>query len=295
MLTFCRATGRLLTVLSLLLPSWAAAQSSVWVASQGDNRVYLAGTVHLLRPLDYPLPVEFDSAYAQANRVFFETDIAAMSDPMVQAGMLQQLMYTDTRSLRSVLTPEAMAALESHLTGLGMPVLMVERFKPGLLVSTLQVLEFQRLGFTPQGVDMHFHGQAQRDGKPTGQLESVQAQIDFIARMGEGSESDFVLMSLNDLEEMGGVMNDLIDSWRQGDVERLERLFVDDMRTQSPDLYRTLLVDRNNAWMPIIEGMFAEPGTEFVLVGAAHLAGPNGLLALLAGRGYQIEQIRGAP
>lgn len=282
----------LLTVLATsLVPLPAVADTAVWRAQSGDSRIYLGGTVHLLRPADYPLPEEFEQAYQDSDRLYFETDISAMNDMAVQAGMLQQLMYSDERTLESVLNAEAYQALSSYAAGNGLPLAMLQKFKPGLVVSTLQVLEFQKLGFTPLGVDMHFHNRAIGDGKPRGELEPVQAQIDYIAGMGEGNESEFILLSLEDMAEISDTMEELIAAWRSGDNNQLAELFVNEMKEQSIELYNSLLVERNNNWMGVIEGLFNEAGTEFILVGAAHLVGEDGLLAQLQRRGYQVEQL----
>ncbi len=267
------------------------ADSSVWVVTSGSNKVYLGGTVHLLRTTDYPLPEEFEQAYDDSDRLYFETDINSMNDLAVQTRMLQQLTYSDARTLKSVLSTEAYNALSNHLDTVGMPIMLMEKFKPGLVVSTLQVIEFQKLGFTPQGVDVYFNNRALGDAKPVGELESVQAQIDFIANMGEGSESEFILLSLKDMQEIATTMDDLIAAWRTGDNNALAELFVDDMKAESEELYETLLVERNINWLPIIEQMFNQDGIEFVLVGAAHLVGEDGLLNLLQAKGYQVEQL----
>ncbi len=267
------------------------AESSVWVASSGDSKVYLGGTVHLLRPSDYPLPEEFEQAYADSDRLFFETDVAAMSEIAVQTRMLQRLTYNDARTLKTVLSDDAYRALSDHLMSAGMPVMMMEKFKPGLVISTLQLLEFQKMGFTPQGVDMYFSNRAMGDAKAVGELESVDAQIDYIAAMGEGNESEFILLSLDDLEEISTSMEDLVSAWREGDMEALASLFVDDMRVESEELYNSLLMERNLNWLPVIEQMFRDDGNEFVLVGAAHLVGEDGLLNLLEDQGYQVEKL----
>ena len=103
---------------------------------------------------------------------------------------MQQLSYSDGRTLKDVLDTEAYAALETYTAGVGMPLMMLEQFKPGMIVSTLQVLEFQRMGFTPQGVDAFFNAQALTDGKSLGALETLDEQIGFLAAMGEGNESE---------------------------------------------------------------------------------------------------------
>jgi uncharacterized protein len=277
--------------LFLLSLSQAKADTSVWSVRSGDNVIYLGGTVHLLRPADYPLPGEFEEAYQASSELYFETDIASMSDLSVQAQMLQQLTYGDDESLSSILSDEAYAALSAYTATAGLPIAMLNKFKPGLLISTLQILVFQSMGFTPQGVDAFFHTRAVGDGKAEGQLETVQEQIGFIAAMGEGNESEFILLSLKDLAETGDVMEDMIGAWRSGDAEGLSELFVEEMKVEAPALYDTLLLQRNLKWVPQIDSMLQDADTEFVLVGAAHLVGENGLLDLLSQKGYEINQL----
>ncbi len=277
--------------LFLLSLSQAKADTSVWSVRSGDNVIYLGGTVHLLRPADYPLPGEFEEAYQASSELYFETDIASMSDLSVQAQMLQQLTYGDDKSLSSILSDEAYAALSIYTATAGLPIAMLNKFKPGLLISTLQILVFQSMGFTPQGVDAFFHTRAVGDGKAEGQLETVQEQIGFIAAMGEGNESEFILLSLKDLAETGDVMEGMIGAWRSGDAEGLSELFVEDMKVEAPALYDTLLLQRNLKWVPQIDSMLQDADTEFVLVGAAHLVGENGLLDLLSQKGYEINQL----
>ena len=89
----------------LLGTSQTLADTSVWSVSSGDNILYLGGTVHLLRPGDYPLPSEFEEVYQASSELIFETDIGSMNDLSVQAQMLQQLTYSDERSLFLVTKP----------------------------------------------------------------------------------------------------------------------------------------------------------------------------------------------
>lgn len=286
-------TIRVLASLSVILGLSSAVQAdtSVWRVTSGANSLYLGGTVHLLRPSDYPLPEEYEQAYADAEELYFETDISAMSDLSVQAQMLQQLTYTDGRSLATVLNEEAHQALTDYTNNVGLPLTMLESFKPGMIISTLQVLEFQKLGFTPQGVDAYFNSRAMGDAKEIGALETLQEQIGFLAAMGEGNESEFILMSLRDIEKTNEVMEDMIAAWREGNSNALEDLFVNEMRQEAPELYDSLLKQRNLRWIPQIEDMMNDSDTEFVLVGAAHLIGPEGLVVLLREAGYEVTQL----
>jgi len=276
---------------TFLLSGVSVAETSVWRVSDGNNTVYLGGTVHLLRPSDYPLPEEYEQAYQASSELYFETDISSMSDLSVQAQMLQQLTYSDGRTLKTVLSEDAYTALEDYTATIGMPLMMLEQFKPGMIISTLQVLEFQRIGFTPQGVDAFFNTRALGDAKDIGALETIEEQIGFLAAMGEGNESEFILLSLEDLENTNALMEEMITAWRNGDERALQKLFVDDMQQRAPELFDSLLRQRNLRWMPQIEAMFEDPDTEFVLVGAAHLIGGEGLVQLLQSKGYEVSQL----
>lgn len=281
-----------LTSLCLLLFSVdSLAQSSVWLATKNGNTVYLGGTIHMLRADDYPLPPEFETAYAEADSLYFEIDIDQMNDPVAQLGMLQRLMYTDGRTLQTVLNNEAYSTLTDYVAKFGMPMLMLQNMKPGMLMSTLELLEFQTRGFTPDGVDMHFHQRAKADGKTIEAFETVDEQIGFIENMGEGEESEYVLLSLRDLEKIDDDIESMVSIWRNGEADDLVELFVEDMEETIPGVYQTLLLDRNNKWMPTIEAMFNDSNTEFILVGVAHLVGEDGLVQHLRNRGYQVNQL----
>ena len=245
----------------------------------------------MLRPMDYPLPEEYEQAYQASSKIYLETDLSSMTELSVRAQMQQQLTYQDERSLKTVLNEEAYSALSDYAELIGIPLAAMEKFKPGMIVSTLQVIEFQRMGFTPEGVDAYFYARAIGDAKTTGQLESVQDQIGFLASMGEGNESEFLLLSLRDLERTDEMMNDLLAAWRAGDNDQLAAIFITEMQSEAPDLYDSLLRQRNLKWILQIEQMLNDSVTEFVLVGAAHLVGSDGLLGLLKGKGYQVTQL----
>jgi uncharacterized protein len=59
---------------------------------------------------------------------------------------------------------------------------------------------------------------------------------------------------------------------------------------QEAQLYQRLLVERNKNWLPKLEALFARKSAAFVVVGAAHLVGPDGLVAMLKAKGYAVEQ-----
>jgi uncharacterized protein YbaP (TraB family) len=95
--------------------------------------------------------------------------------------------------------------------------------------------------------------------------------------------------SLKDLDSERASMAKLVEGWRAGDAPGVERIVLTELK-QEPLLYQRLLVERNRNWLPKIEALFARRGHALVVVGAAHLIGPDGLISLLRAKGYVVEQ-----
>jgi len=96
--------------------------------------------------------------------------------------------------------------------------------------------------------------------------------------------------SLKDADAERANMSKLVDAWRAGDGAGVERIVLSELKTE-PVLYQRLLVERNRNWMPKIEALFSRPTHALVIVGAAHLVGPDGLLAMLKAKGYTGDQM----
>jgi len=205
---------------------------------------------------------------------------------------LREVSYSDGRDIRQVLSASTYAALEQFFNARGIAMTQVVGFKPGMIAVTMSVLELQRLGLDGVGVDLYFQNRALQDGKRLGQLETVETQIEFIANMGRGQEDEMIVYSLEDTRRLPQLWQAILSAWREGDMGRLTEFGIKPIEDEFPQVYQDLLVSRNNAWMPRIEAMLQTREIEFVLVGALHLAGEDGLLRLLKTRGYALEQLR---
>lgn len=281
----------LLSLLSLFSSIPAQADSPVWQIERNGNLTFLGGTFHVLTEADYPLPTAFDKAYQQSTKVIFETDIEKMESPEFQQNMLRELSYSDGRNLQQVLRPETYLALKDYFAARGIPIDSVVNYKPGLVATLMTVIELQRLGLVGEGVDTYFSVKTATDQKRRGQLESVEDQIQFIANMGAGKEDELLAFNLEDMERLPGLWKSMKDSWRSGDMPKLYQDTGASLKNDFPEVYQSLLVERNDAWMPQIEALLETTEIEFVLVGALHLAGEDGLLSRLAARGYSVRQL----
>ncbi|MEM1223689.1 MAG: TraB/GumN family protein [Verrucomicrobiota bacterium] len=283
-------TVLLLIGLSAALASPIFGQSSVWKVSKAGKTIYLGGTCHILRASDFPLPNEFDKAYDSSEILVFEIDPAAALDPQFGMQLMMRSTYQDGRTLKTVLSEEAYNALAEQGKKSNLPIEVLNGIKPGMAVMMISIQELTKIGATNEGVDFYYHKQALEDGKTVLSLETIDFQIDLITEMGAGSESEFVLYSLQDLDRIKEFFDELIQAWRSGDMDTLEKMFVEDMK-EHPKLYQDLLANRNANWLPQIKAMLETPETEFVLVGAGHLVGDDGLIELLKKDGHLIEQI----
>lgn len=266
------------------------AQSSVWKVTDGEQTLYLGGTCHILRKGDFPLPAEFEKAYAQADSLAFEVDPAVLQDPAFSMRMMAEGVYRDGRTLKSVLSKEAYDALAEQCSKSNLPIEVLHNTKPGMAVMMLALQELAKAGVTQEGVDVRFGNKAHAEGKPVASLETAEFQLNLITNLGAGKESEMVLYGLQDLDQVSTYIDQMIAAWRIGDMDTLNKLFVDDMAA-FPEIYNLLLKDRNHRWIPQIEAMLATEPKEFVLVGVGHMPGKDGLIALLEAKGYTVEQL----
>jgi len=283
----------LLALVAALLSSLSlTAETSVWKVSRGGRSLYLGGTCHYLRAADMPLPPEFDIAFADSKTICFETDMAKLQSPDTQAALAAQAMYTDGTTLDTVLTPEAWKATTAWCTKNHLPAAQLKTLKPWMLMMTITSLELQRYGFTAEGVDVQMQAKGAAAGKRFGELESVEQQIEFITHLGEGAESALIVATFADIDRVPKLLAEMVSAWRTGDLSQIDKLMSDEMRTKFPSVYSSLIVRRNKAWLPKIEAMLATEPKEFILVGAAHLAGKDGLIEALRKKGCSVEPVK---
>ncbi len=269
----------------------AEAGSPVWKVSKAGQQLFIGGTIHMLAKQDYPLPAAFDRAYYQAARLVLETDMSKLQSPEFQLQLLSQLTYSDGRNLQQVLSKKTYKDLEAFVASRGVPMAALINFKPGMVAMTLTMMELQRLELMGTGVDEFFSTRAVDDGKALGALETAEQQMAFIAAMGDGREDEMIAYTLTDIQNLSSMLQTMKRAWRQGDVASLQKVTLAPFKQDFPEIYRSLLVERNNNWLPQVEAMLKNKEVELVLVGMLHLAGEDSLLAALAERGYKVEML----
>jgi uncharacterized protein len=281
-----------LSLLVILLASEARAESSIWVVTSPTSTVYLAGSFHILRSSDYPLPPEFEAAYQRSTRIVFEVPPGQMEQPEVHTRLALMAVYEDGSTLQQHLTPRAYGKIEAFCRERGYPLTQFQSLRPWMLATTLMMLEMQRLGLQPtEGVDEFFDAKARQDGKAIEGLETVDEQIAFLTLLDRGMDDELVIQTVGELEQLNAKLAALVNAWKTGDERGLEELVLSEFK-EYPRLYRVLIVERNQRWLQRIESYLTQPARAMVIVGAGHMAGPDGLLETLRTRGYTVAKLK---
>jgi hypothetical protein len=269
----------------------AATKSFLWKASNRQGAIYLVGSVHMLTSDYYPLAPALDTAFKDSDLLVEEADLGEMLSSSVQFQLLSRGMLPSDQTLDKVISPATFALVSKRVDGLGLPFEALSRFKPWFLTMTLLALEWQKAGFAADlGLDKHFYDRAQAESKSVQGLETVEFQISRFDGLTMVQQERLLSQSLKDLDVEKANITKVADAWKTGDVPTIERIVLMGLK-DDPVMYDRLLVERNRTWLPKLEAFFARPGRAFVVVGAAHLVGPDGLIAMLKAKGYQVVQM----
>ena len=106
-------------------------------------------------------------------------------------------------------------------------------------------------------------------------LETVAFQISRFNEMTMPDQDRLLAQTLKELETETASVTTLADAWKAGDVATVEKIVLQDMKSDRR-MYERLVVERNRSWLPQIEALMARPAPAFIVVGAAHLVGPDG-------------------
>lgn len=270
----------------------ASAAPAMWEVRDKDSVVYLFGSMHVLRPNVRWRTRAFDHVYAAADRVWFETR-ADLPPEQVKA-LVDRYGVDPDRSLTQKLSPTALATLRPVLDRDGVPLESVERLRPWAAAMMLSVAPMtQQGGSVAKGVDAATTERAKTADKPIETFESFEQQLRIFADLPEQAELDY----LDDVarEQLSPPRDGVVleRAWLKGDMGRLGSRLVDHMKAERPALYDALLRRRNLAWADRLDAEMRQgKGTDLVVVGALHMAGSEGLPALMKARGYSVRRIQ---
>lgn len=269
----------------------AGGKHFLWRVSKGDAVIYVAGSIHVLRPSDYPLPDVIESTFKASAGLVEEIDLSHFDAESAQLQMMRMGSYPEGQSLATQLPPDLYHRVTELAKEQRVDMAMIDPMRPWLASIVLLDYQLMKQGFdATSGVDIHFADEAETLHKPIMGLETAQFQLGVLAKLPDKAQQDMLVQSLEDASGADKEMHTMMDAWRRGDTTLLDR----ELQTEFgpyPDIYQAILVQRNRSWIPQLEKLAGSGKQYFVVVGALHLIGVDGVLALMQKDGYKIEQL----
>ncbi len=267
----------------------------LWRVKGPKATLYLFGSVHVLRANMGWMDPRLYSAFDSAREVWFE-----VPDPYAKthAKFLTQQAFASRPVLLNGLTDKEKSELAEVLRPFDLAPDDIPRLKPEAAAGLVNGTSETAMGYQfDRGADMSLMHLAQAGKKPIHGFETVDQHVEFINQLSVLPHEDGTTALKHALANYaGGLSTDGEDittiaaCWRSGDQACITRSVLA-MRQSSPRSYDILLRRRNANWVPRIEAMAKGTDTVFITVGAAHLVGPDGLVAQLRAAGYAVERV----
>ena len=259
----------------------------LWKVTAGQGTVYLLGSIHAAKPEIYPLDERIEKAFKSADVLVVEVDASADKMLSLAGAMMQKAMYPPGDSLDKHISTDLFEQTKQHLARSGIPIDQWKQFKPWFLAITIAMLELQQLGIKPEnGIDLHFLNRA-RGNKQIQELETADAQLNLLDSFSDVDQERFLKYTIQETDNIARNVNDMIRAWSNGEVDWLTA-FLQKPTKDFPEL-RPLLVklfdERNKQMAEKIRDYLNTGKTYFVVVGAGHVVGDNGLVKLLSKHG----------
>jgi uncharacterized protein YbaP (TraB family) len=261
------------------------ATSCVWkITSPSGGMLFLGGSAHALRSADYPLPAPYIRAFDASSRLVFETDLA--SNESASKGLVKAGRYPKGDSLKNHVDPRTYSYVRRFFALQNIPEQKFNSYRPWLIDMILEAPPTEN---SQLGVEQFLKQRALTNHKPITGLESAQEHMAPFVGLNDREGEALLLIHFINLGRTNSGGGKLLDSWRRGDVEALARSMRDAYQ-DFPAFADRIITARNRRWIPKIEGFIKSGQIYFVIAGAGHMGGSEGVVALLRGRGYTVEQ-----
>ncbi|HCH54033.1 MAG TPA: TraB/GumN family protein [Aeromonas sp.] len=276
-------------LLWLLLPLNAFADPAFYRISKGNEQHWLLGSIHAGKPSLYPLPDPVERAWQQSRALVMEVDMTHISQAQWQEmGSITRLV--DGKTLKDHLPMDLYRRTLIAAGQNGLTEAMLAPLRPWFAAITLTQAALERTGYRGEfGVDQHFAKRANDGGKPIVGLETLLEQLGYLASVGD-NQTLMLESTLDELPELEKGFTEVMAAWQNGDQATLINLLKEEMAPPKLQawLEQTLLAERNRNWVKKWPGL---PNESFIVVGALHLYGEQGLLALLEQQGWRITPL----
>ena len=295
---------KLITVLFLIVAFFAATfaqetndnNSLLWeIKGKGVKNVsYLFGTIHMIHKDDFVLTEPTVKALEKAKQVTFEIDMEEMSDMSAMLPLMMRAFMKDGITLKTLLSEEDYKLVSDHFEDLGLPMLMLDRIKPMFLsaLSSEDILSGEGSSMDDiVSYELELLDLANEQEMEVSGLETAEFQMSMFDSIPYEAQAQMLVEGIkgggSDSEDQLKIM---VDMYKNQDIEGMQQLIKGDEEGLGK-YEELLLVKRNENWIPVMAEMMKQTPT-FFAVGAGHLGGEKGVIALLREAGYTLKPIK---
>lgn len=252
---------------------------------------YLFGTIHLIGEEDFILTDITKTSFAKAERVTFEIDMEDMTDISVLMPVMMKAFMSDGSSLRTLLNDEDYELVKNHFEKMGLPMMMMERIKPmflsALAEGDMSALEGESGGSV--SYEMELMKMAQDQEKEIEGLETMEYQMSIFDSIPYETQAEMLVESIKSADAQNDELNEMVELYKTQDLDGLQKMMENS--AEVAEFNDILLVQRNKNWIPVMAKQMTDQPT-FFAVGAGHLGGETGVIALLRAEGYTVKPLR---
>lgn len=295
-----RNSGLFLLVAIIFVSGGAYAQkkksekSLLWKISGNGLKQpsYLFGTYHLLGDKFLSEVPEVQQPFAEAKGVVVE--LVLDSAKMISVMMSKAIMANNT--LSSLLSPADFQRVDSVLRSLsGYELKTFDMFKPAQVSVMLMLFQAQKENadlqkYAGTALDVHFASVAKKNAVPVTPLETMEEQFDMLFNHFTVEEQAKQLVEMvKQNNATAKFSTEMTKLYFEKDVTGLGELMAAYPAEVTGNM-DYMLKDRNIAWMKTLPELM-KSRSQFIAVGAGHLPGENGLIALLQKQGYTVTPV----
>lgn len=245
---------------------------------------YLFGTIHMICKEDFFMPDVVKQKFESSQHVFLEMD---MDDPKMQGKMMKLAMLPTGENLKKLFGNDYPMVDSFFKAKAGMGLAVFNQFKPMMVMSMLYL---KMLPCTQtESYETTFMAMAKQQQKDLKGLETIEDQMQVFDNIPDSVEAANILKMIKDFDAQVKQFADMVAVYKEQNIQKLYASV-----SSSPDLMEAqddLLKKRNSNWIPVME-QYMKEGQSFFAVGAAHLGGDIGLIALLKKAGYKVKAIK---
>ena len=269
-------------------------KSLVWqVSGNGLKKSsYVYGTIHLIPKNEFKFPPAAREALDNVQRVTFEIDMKEMTNLRTQMSLMTKAFMPGGKTLKDLLPPEDYAFVKGKMNEKGLPGGMFERMKPMFLSTLFSTDDESGLSANSSmtSVEMELYRMSRNRKLESAGLETAAYQMAIFDSIPYEAQAKMLVESLRsaDSGESGeDELSKMLKMYREQDINGMQAM-IGDVQNGMGGYEDILLKNRNHNWIPVMGRMMNERPTLFA-VGAGHLGGESGVVALLRKEGYRVE------